>query len=204
MGTNRWACQKDATIMFNWLAIKDDPKYLLLIQYKSQLWQAWKKVEKKKERGEGANKTLGKLGEQKPLAGRDRCCSHLCECMHRPCPAPKLESQGRRAASNCFWLTATELAQRPSGERSFLAGSCLAPIQRLKESSAYVLQYCAPRGVSGLAADLLYYFTKKFSHCFCLKLLAISSPEVSHYTSLSWQINIGQCMIYSLQALFVL
>lgn len=35
MGTNRWADQKDATITFNWLAIKDDPKYLLLMQNKS-------------------------------------------------------------------------------------------------------------------------------------------------------------------------
>lgn len=76
--------------------------------------------------------------------------------------------------------------------------------QPLKESSAYVLQDCVPRGEAGLAGHLRNYFIKTFSHRFCLKLLAISSTEFSYDAGLPQQINIGLCMTYYLQVLSVL
>lgn len=104
---------------------------------------------------------------------------------------------------NCSWLTATEVAQRPSGEHAVPAGSYLAPIQSLKESSAYVLQDCVPRGESWLAADLRNCFIKTFSHHFCLKLLAISSPEFPYDAGLPRQITIGLCMHDLFSASFI-
>lgn len=76
--------------------------------------------------------------------------------------------------------------------------------QPLKESSAYVLQDCVPRGETGLAGHLRNYFIKTFPHRFCLKLLAISSTEFSCDAGLPQQINIGLCMTYYLQVLSVL
>lgn len=133
------------------------------------------------------------------------CCSHLCDSAGTGNVLPSHtywiteELQG-----NCFWLTATEVAQRPSGEHNSLAGSYLAPIQPLKESSAYVLQDCVPKRESGWAADLRNYFIKTFILGFCLKLLPISSTGFSYDAGLPQQVNIGLCMIYSLQALSVL
>lgn len=130
------------------------------------------------------------------------CCSRLCNSAGT---GNVLPSQTYRIAEelqgNCFWLTATA---RPSGEHAFLAGPYLAPLPPLKESSAYVLQDCIPRGEPGLAADLQNYFIKTFSHHFCLKLLAISSTDLFYNVGLPRQINTGLCIIYSLQALSVL